>query len=332
MPAEWLVENGIGETRAILVSQGDILSARIDWGEAVRPGLVSPAQLVSRAAGTRRGTVRLDNGAEALIEQLPREATEGARIIVRITRASIAEKGRTKLPVARPAPDAAVQAAPSLADDLAATGYRVRSLPITDDAFARHGWDDLIEQALSGEIAFSGGALLVSPTPAMTLIDIDGFGAPATLALAAAPAIASALTRLDIGGNVGIDFPTIAERKDRQAVDTALETALAQADWRGERTAMNGYGFVQLVSRLERPSLVARFARHPAAASARALLRRAERVTQPGALLLVAHPRTLDAVTPEWEAELARRTGRVVRRQPDPALALSGGFAQAVPL
>lgn len=332
MSAEWLVEQGIGETRAILCADAEIRAARIDWGEALRPGLVAEARLVSRPAGGRRGTVRLDSGDDALIDQLPREATEGVRLVVRVVRASIAEKGRTKLPVVRVAPGEVPTPAPDLAAQLGAAGDRVRILPATDRTFVECGWDELVEQAQSGEIPFAGGSLLVSPTPAMTLIDVDGFGQPAQLALAAVPAIAGALMRLDIGGNVGIDFPTVQDRKDRQAIDAALEAALAEAGWRGERTGMNGFGFVQLVSRLERPSLVARYARNPAAASARILLRQAERVAEPGALLLCANPRTLDAMRPDWLEELARRTGRVVRLAPDPALALSGGFAQAVPL
>ncbi|MFM2370825.1 MAG: hypothetical protein RIS85_547, partial [Pseudomonadota bacterium] len=75
MPAEWLIEHGIAETRAILAHEGRILAARVDWAEPVRPGLVAQAQLIARPAGTRRGTVRLDSGHEALIEQLPRDAT-----------------------------------------------------------------------------------------------------------------------------------------------------------------------------------------------------------------------------------------------------------------
>ncbi|MFM2371477.1 MAG: hypothetical protein RIS85_1199, partial [Pseudomonadota bacterium] len=156
MPAEWLIENGIAETRAILVSDDEILAARVDWAEHVRPGLVAQAQLIARPAGTRRGTVRLESGHEALIEHLPPSATEGSRITVRITRAAIAEKGRTKLPVARPAPGESPHPAPTLAESLATTDFPVRILPATDNAFARHGWDDLVEQALSGEVAFNG--------------------------------------------------------------------------------------------------------------------------------------------------------------------------------
>ena len=330
MSADWLHEAGIGEERAILVSGGRILSARVCWGEKVRPGLVAQARLVTRHAGSRRGVVRFDDGAEALVDQLPREATEGVSLTVRVTRAAIAERGRTKLPVVRPAPGEDPRPAPSLREELEATGASVKSVAITGRAFADNGWDELAEQAVTGEIAFAGGSIIVSPTPAMTLIDIDGTLPPLKLALSAVDVIADALHRLDIGGSVGIDFPTLHEKKDRQHVDKVLGDALI--DWQGERTAMNGFGFVHLVSRLERPSLVARYARFPAGASARALLRQAERVSEPGALLLCAHPRVIEAILPEWEAELARRTGRTIRRKADPALALSGGFAQGVPL
>lgn len=330
MSADWLHEAGIGEERAILVSGGRILSARVCWGEKVRPGLVAQARLVTRHAGSRRGVVRFDDGAEALVDQLPREATEGVSLTVRVTRAAIAERGRTKLPVVRPAPGEDPRPAPGLREELAATGASVKSVAISGGAFADNGWDELLEQAATGEIAFAGGSVIVSPTPAMTLIDIDGTLPPLKLALSAVDVIADALHRLDIGGSVGIDFPTLHEKKDRQHVDKALGDALI--DWQGERTAMNGFGFVHLVSRLERASLVARYTRFPVAAAARALLRNAERVSEPGALLLTAHPRVLAAILPHWEAELASRTGRTIRRKEDPALALSGGFAQGVPL
>lgn len=329
MSAEWLYEAGIAEERAILASGGAILSARVEWGEGLRPGLVAEAKLVKRHAGSRRGLVRFDDGAEALIDQLAREASEGVRMMVRVTRAAIAERGRTKLPVVKPAPGETARPAPSLREEIEATGATVRVLPATSRAFATNGWDELVEQAQTGEIAFPGGAIIVSPTPAMTLIDVDGALPPLKLALAAVDAIADALHRMDIGGNIGIDFPTLADKKDRQQVDKALSDALI--DWTGERTGMNGFGFVQLVARLERPSMVARFARHPAAAAARVLLRQAERVEEPGALLLTAHPRVLDALEPAWEADLARRTGRTIRRKADAALALHGAFAQAVP-
>lgn len=327
--AEWLIEQGIGEDRAALVDHGAIVAARLCWGEPWRAGAVAPARLLHRVAHTKRGTVRLPDGAIALVDGLEPSLTEGANLPVTITRAALAEQGRTKQAQAR-AGGGTPRPAPSLAEELAKGPIPVRLLRPLDRALDEAGWPDLIDEAQRGEIAFTGGSLTISPTPAMTLIDVDGPPPAGDLALRAVPAIAASLRRLDLAGSVGIDFPTPSERRERQVVDAALEAALEEAQWRGERTAMNGFGFVQLVSRLERPSLVARCARSPAAAAARVLLRQAERVSEPGKLLLCAHPLVLAAIDAPLEAELARRSGRAIERQSNPTLALTGGFAQAI--
>ena len=324
---EWLHEAGIGEERAILVEHGAILAARVEWGEPLRAGLVADARLSSKPAGARRGLALLGDGSEVLVDGLAREANEGDTLRLRIVRAALAERGRTKRAQARHDPDAVPTPAPSLLEELHGGPLPVRAVRIEGADFADHGWDELVEQAMSGEIAFAGGGLTISPTPAMTLIDVDGYGPPAALALAAVPTIAAALRRLDLGGSVGIDFPSLAEKRDRQAVDAVLGEALV--GWRGERTAMNGFGLVQLVSRLERPSLIARYTR-ASEAQARILLRQAERVSEPGTLLLTAPPALRRAVLPEWQDELARRTGRRIEWREDAGLAPEAAFAQAV--
>lgn len=323
--AEWLIEQGIGEDRAILLDGGEIVAARLGWPGELTAGQVEDAVLIAKAAGGTRGTARFASGEEALVGRLPLSASEGATIRLEITRAAIGETGRSKPAQAR-ASDALPRPAPSLAEALEAEGHTARIVHRLPAA----GWDELVGEAFQRTVGFPGGALVLSPTPAMLLIDVDGDLPPRALALAAIPALALALGRFDIGGSIGIDFPTLDDKADRRAVDTALAEALE--GWPHERTAINGFGFVQLVARLRRPSILQRIAADPAGAAARLLLRRAEAVSDPGAILLVCHPSIKARLRPEWLEELARRTGREIRTETDAALALEGGFAQAVPL
>jgi len=315
----WLVEEGIGEHRALLVEGDSVLAARLQWQGRLASGQVEEAKLVAFDRQARRGVAQFANGEEALVDRLPAETSEGAPVRLEVTRAALAERGRLKRAQARPSM-ADPRPAPSLAEALSA-----RVVP----HFPAGLWEDVWADAWAREIAFASGSLLFAPTPAMTVVDIDGVGSPAQLARDAVTPLAAALRRLDLGGSIGIDFPSLADKADRREVDRLLGEALT--GWPHERTAMNGFGFVQIVVRLERPSLLHRVALSRAGAAARILLRRAEWVAEPGALLLTAHPAVHDKLREEWLAELARRTGRDVRVAADPALALDGGFAQAVP-
>ena len=322
--AEWLIEEGIGEHRAVRIEGGEIAEARLDWPGALAAGQVEDAVLVSRSSGSRRGTARFASGQEALVDRLPRDASEGATIRLEITRPAMAERARRKLAQARPT-DAAPRPAPTLAEALRDEGHDVRVVR----RFAEGDWDELWLEAWSGVVDFDGGALAFFDAPAMTLVDVDGDQPPAALAQACIEPLARAIRRFDLAGSIGVDFPTLQEKAQRRVVDDALAKALA--GWPHERTAMNGFGFVQIVARLARVPMTARIAIARPSAAARRLLRVAERVDGAGATLLTCHPAVKARLKSEWLGELARRTGREVRIETAPALALEAGHAQIVP-
>jgi hypothetical protein len=321
--AEWLFEAGIGEDRAILVEDGRIVEAAIELPGAVRAGSVLPARLASILIPARRGIAALASGGEALVEPLPAGLTEGAAFNAQIVREALPEAGRAKLPKAR-ATEAPPRSGPSLAERIGAFN---RHGPIGPDRFEEAGWSELLDEAMRGEIAFPGGALRMSLTPAMTLFDVDGSLPPAELACAGASAAARAMRRMGVTGSIGIDLPTLPSRAERQAAAASLDAALPPPF---ERTAVNGFGFLQVVTRRERPSLPELLQADPVGASARALLRRGQRCGGGGRLVVQAAPRVIARIEarPEWLERLRRETGAELALQADPALAISAGHVQ----
>lgn len=319
--AEWLVDAGIGQTRAALIADGAILAARLWWDDdGPRAGLIAPARLVAVHVPGRRGLVRLDDGAEALLEPLPRGLAEGGTALVEIVRAAIPEAGRPKPARARPA-EAAPRPAPPIAETLAGP---VRAVPLHGpDLLEAAGWSELAEEAVEGEIAFPGGALRLSPTPAMTLFDVDGGIAPAELAVAGAAAAAWAILRHDIGGSIGIDLPTVPDKAARARAAAAVDAILPQPF---ERTAVNGFGFIQIVRRRTGPSIPERLRADPAGAAARALVARAARGGGHGGRTLLAAPAVIAAIRDDWVAALSRRLGTGVALRATAGLAISAGY------
>ncbi|KQN82505.1 ribonuclease [Sphingomonas sp. Leaf67] len=320
--ADWIVERGIGEVRAARIVDGDIVEARIEPDDALRAGTIVAARLVRRLPVRNEGIVAWDDG-EALLRPLPRTVTEGATLLVEITRPALSEPGKPKRARARPAaPDAQPCDGPSIAD---LPGARLVG-PFDRDLLGDAGWPLLIEEATTGHVAFPGGALSIALTPAMTLIDIDGDLAPAALAIAGARAAAAAIARLDIAGSIGIDLPTVNDKAVRQATAEAVDAILPQPF---ERTAVNGFGFLQIVRRRSRASLPELFAHVPA--HARALLRQAERTGGSGERTLAAHPAVIAAVAarPDWIAAVERTLGASLALRAESGLAISAGHVQA---
>lgn len=326
--AEWLYEAGIGEARAALVEDGEILEARIEReGEGPRVGAIVGARLAEAGKGGKGALVTLDwpDSPQATLAGLPSSTSIGARLTVEITRMALRERGRDKAARARMAEAGAdIADGPDLRARIAAGGDPVIEMrPTSGDLLEAAGWSELIDSVRSGHWPFDGGALWVDATPAMVLIDIDGDGDVLTLALAGARAAAAAIRRCDIGGSIGIDFPSVADRAGRQAIDAAIDSALPQPF---ERTAVNGFGFMQIIRRRDRPSLIEQIRLDPVATDAALLLRQAERASGTGALTLTARTSVIDhiAAHPHWTDALQKRTGRAVHLIADPAMKGAG--------
>lgn len=308
---DWQIERGIGERRAVRIDGGEIAEAR-----TLVDGIV-PAGAVIAARLARAGMPALASaeGQDYVLRDGAGTATEGQAIAIEIVRETIPGSEPWKRPLAR------ITAEEPREAELAA---RELAFPAPHDALEDAGWSDLIEEARSGIVAFAGGALRVSPTPAMTLIDVDGHLPPMELALAGAKAAARAILRHGIGGSIGIDLPTVQGKEQRVRLGAAVDAILPNPF---ERTAVNGFGFLQIV-RPRRHASLFELAQDRAAFEARALLRLAAR--EKGALRIAACPAVTAVLEahPEWLDALARQAGGPVSLRTDPKLTMSGGHAE----
>jgi hypothetical protein len=308
---DWLVERGIGESRAVRIEQGEIVEARIMVDCIARAGELLDARL------TKAGTPAIAEhaGQEFLLPNGAPGATEGATVRIEVTREAIPGAEPWKRSLARLAGGSSP---PPLE-------YESLPFPAARDRLGEAGWADLLDEARSGIVRFPGGELRVSPTPAMTLIDVDGLLPAGELALAGARAAARAIVRHGVGGSIGIDLPTISGKAQRQAVGEALDALRPQPF---ERTAMIGFGFIQIV-RPRRHASTFELAQDRASFEARALLRRAA-FERAGPKRLVANPAVVAVLErkPQWIEALALQVGGPVSLRSDPRLPIHGAYAE----
>jgi len=325
--AEWLYEEGIGEARAALIEKGTLVEALIEReSESARAGSVMQGKLVRTVIPKKRGIARLISGEEVLVEPIPPKIAEGATVLLDILREAIPEEGRAKLAKARIAqPGSKAHPAPSLLQRLRATGLPIIPCPAHgEDRFEAHGWSELMEEAFSGEVGAEEAALRIFPTPAMILIDVDGSLPPAKLGPKGAKLAARTIRRMGLTGSIGIDLPTMNNKDERAIASAQIDKYLPLPF---ERTAVNGFGFIQVIRRRERMNLIELLRADPIETAALGLLRRAERHGNGGAVTITAAPAIIDRLhkATAWLEQLARRRGGEVTLKADAGLAISAG-------
>jgi ribonuclease G len=326
-----LYEAGIGENRAALIGNGELMRMRIERENlSMRAGAVVEAKFTKQWVAGRSGIVKLPDGSEALLQPLPKGLSEGAPVRVAIVREAIQERhGQYKRAKAKPAADDLdLNDGATLLEEILSSGLSVKELhPHEVDQLGEYGWHEVLEQAETGRVEFDGGCLLMDSTSAMTVIDVDGPLLPVELAKRAANEIALALNRLDISGNIGVDFPTLDMKSDRSAVGQIFDDNMI-GDC--ERTAINGFGFMQIVSRKIRPSILEIVQANRVTNLALQLLRQAERDRGTGAMRLSVHPAIANKLNAGLIDELGRRTGRTVTVEEIGKLPLDGGQIGAI--
>ncbi len=312
----WIYEDGIGEERAALIEHGRIIEARIQRSDLpLACGAVVEARLLARSAGGHRARIALADGSEAMLQPVPKDLSEGKTLRAEVLREPLFEPGTARHKPARlraVAADTPLHPGPGLLERITADGHEiVRASAHGPDLLAESGWHEVMAEAETGQIDFAGGSLTLSPTPAMMVIDVDGESAPRALGLAAATQVAHAIRRHGIGGGVVVDFPTLADKADRNAVVNYFDAAMTLPC---ERTAINGFGLMQVVLRRTRASLIELCAADVVVWRLLASLRSAEREAGTGGLTLhlSADESARLLREPALRDSLQRRTGRPV--------------------
>lgn len=326
--AFWAVERGIGENRIALIAGEQILAAYRQCDDGTWPlGAVISGQITAKMGAGHRFTFIGDDGSEAILTSCPKNISIGSKATGRVTREqcieNIAGQSRIKPAILRyegdeTAPTA--KSAPPLYQALAeAKAFLPEKITIADDVLHHDvrtaqnldnfGWDEVMEEAQSGIVSFADGQLLAVHTPAMTVIDIDGLGAPDMLAIRAAPVVARAIMRLGLSGNMVVDFPGMTRKADRIKVAESFDDALL---FPAERTGVNGFGLMQIISRKCRMSLVEQAQYRPDYWQLCTIMRRAEKESGHGdlALNLGRKCHQLLASKPQWLEQLQQRCGQ----------------------
>jgi len=269
-----------GEIRAAIVDRFRLAEMHIVRdGDGLAAGARVEARLVRRMGG--RGIVDL-GGEDAIIEPWPQGLSEGAATVVELVRAAWREPGRDRLAKVRPT-SLAPWPAPGLAAALAARGHVLqKGWPgeVADQ------WDAAFEAAELGRVMIDGGSLNFTPTPAFIAVDVDGAGL--ALTTPALTALARTIRLWGLGGSIVIDLPPSGDKSIRATAAEAFDQSMTGLSF--ERTAINGFGLMQVVRPRPGPSILERAQLERAATAAIALLESARRNGPAGPQRLVARP------------------------------------------
>ena len=236
-----------GERRAAVVENGNIVEIHIQRDASWALGESGVGRIDRK---TPSGTYVVADDGSTLLLRSKINQPDGARISFEVTREAIAEPGRHKPPeiLLRDSP----HGDPLIGKD-ALWNARVASLGQSAViAFIADGFD----VAIAGQSHVGDVTISFQRTKAGLVFDIDGIGDAFAINRIAATEIARLLRLYQIGAMVLIDFVSMESKAQRTQIAEAFDAA-SLADARPfERTAINGYGMMQVGRARARPAVL----------------------------------------------------------------------------
>lgn len=309
----WFADDAPGECRRVLLEGGRIVELHLYREGALLAGETGNGRIREKGAG---GTILLtDAGAEVLMRgACPAQGQSCAYVI---TREAIAEPGLTKRAEGRVV-------------DALSTGRKPEPLLAAAPACGTLGSDidDVLHLAQSGQSVAGSAVLTFERTKAGLVIDVDGIGDAGAINRDAAIEVARLLRLFQVGGMVMVDFIASDSKADRQAIGEAFDAAAFSDPRPFERTAVNGFGMMQIVRPRPRPSLLDQlFGTRRSGLSDETqslwLLRDAARSSGFGERVLTARPaaaRLIESSLATALDEAARQCGAAIRVIADPGV------------
>ena len=245
MPEIWR-DDAPGERRAARVENSIIVEIHIQRDALWALGETGTGRIDRK---TPSGAyVVTDDGQELLLRSKISDP-EGTRVTFEVTREAIAEPGRIK-PAEIALRDSGVL--PSLPKDVLWDARLTDFAQPVISASIADGFDI----ALSGQSQLGSFIISFQRTKAGLVFDVDGIGSAFDINQVAAAEIARLLRLYQVGAMVMIDFVSMESKAQRTQIAEIFDAA-SRSDARPfERTAINGYGLMQVVRARPRPSVL----------------------------------------------------------------------------
>ncbi len=236
-----------GERRAVLIENGAIVEVHLQRDLYFAVGEVCAGRIDRK---TPSGAyIITESGDEVLVRRNAKQP-EGSRVDFEITRESICEPGRAKLAEAKLLE--AIPSANANRDQLWEARLKTKGELPCRNADVSAAFD----VALAGASQVHDVTISFQRTKAGLVFDVDGVGDPLVINLVAAKEIARLLRLYQVGGMTMIDFVAVESKEARNAVALAFDAAAATDPRPFERSAVNGFGLMQVVRARPRPSVL----------------------------------------------------------------------------